>query len=63
MSLTVCVAQLNPVVGDLSGNARAIVEAARAAYAQGARLVLTAEMSVCGYSAGDLWQRPAFIQA
>ena len=63
MSLTVCVAQLNPVVGDLSGNARAIVDAARAAYAQGARLVLTAEMSVCGYSAGDLWQRPAFIQA
>ena len=63
MSLTVCIAQLNPVVGDLSGNARAIVQAARAAHAQGARLVLTAEMSVCGYTAGDLWQRPAFIQA
>lgn len=63
MSLTVCVAQLNPTVGDLSGNVRAIVQAARAAHAEGARLVLTAEMSVCGYSAGDLWQRPAFIQA
>ncbi len=63
MSLTLCVAQLNPTVGDISGNVRAIVAAARAAHAEGARLVLTGEMSICGYSAGDLWQRPAFTRA
>ncbi|NLX16176.1 MAG: NAD+ synthase, partial [Ramlibacter sp.] len=63
MSLSLCVAQLNPTVGDFSGNVRRIVEAARQAHAQGAQLVLTGEMSVCGYSPADLWLRPAFVQA
>ena len=63
MSLSLCVAQLNPTVGDFSGNVQRIVEAARQAHAQGAQLVLTGEMSVCGYSPADLWQRPAFVQA
>lgn len=63
MSLTLCVSQLNPKVGDLAGNAQAIITAAREAYAQGARLVVTPEMSVCGYAAHDLWQRPAFVEA
>ena len=63
MTLKLCVAQLNFVVGDMPGNARKIVDAARAAYADGARLLLTPELSICGYAAEDLFLRPAFIAA
>ncbi|MDO9280096.1 MAG: NAD+ synthase [Polaromonas sp.] len=63
MLLKICVAQLNYVVGDMTGNARKIIDAARQAYADGARLVLTPELAICGYAAEDLFLRPAFIQA
>jgi NAD+ synthase (glutamine-hydrolysing) len=63
MTLKICVAQLNFIVGDLAGNSRKIVEAARTAYANGARLLLTPELSICGYAAEDLFLRPAFIAA
>ena len=63
MTLQICVAQLNFVVGDMSGNARKIIDTAREAYARGARLVLTPELSICGYAAEDLFLRPAFIDA
>ncbi|NBD22029.1 NAD+ synthase [Aquabacterium fontiphilum] len=62
-SLAVAVLQFNPVVGDLTGNARAIIDLARQAYAQGARLVVTPEMALCGYPPEDLLLRPAFMQA
>ena len=57
------VAQFNATVGDLVGNTRKIVDMARAAYAQGARLVVTPELSICGYPPEDLLLRPAFMQA
>ncbi|MBA3771902.1 MAG: NAD+ synthase [Ramlibacter sp.] len=63
MALKLCIAQLNFVVGDTAGNAQKIVAAARSAYAQGARLVLTPELSICGYAAEDLFLRPAFVAA
>ena len=63
MLLKICVAQLNYCVGDMAGNARKIIAAARKAYADGARLVLTPELAICGYAAEDLFLRPAFIQA
>ncbi|HEY0202395.1 MAG TPA: NAD+ synthase, partial [Burkholderiaceae bacterium] len=44
-------------------NARRIVEAAHAAHAEGARLLLTPELAICGYAAEDLFLRPAFIAA
>jgi NAD+ synthase (glutamine-hydrolysing) len=61
MTLRICVAQLNFVVGDLAGNAQKIISAARQAHATGARLLLTPELSICGYAAEDLFFRPAFI--
>ncbi|MDP3620043.1 MAG: NAD+ synthase [Ramlibacter sp.] len=61
MALKICIAQLNFLVGDTAGNAQKIIAAAQAAYAQGARLVLTPELSICGYAAEDLFLRPAFI--
>jgi len=63
MTLHISVAQLNFVVGDMAGNARQIIEFSRQAYARGARLVLTPELSICGYAAEDLFLRPAFIDA
>ncbi|MEO8545492.1 MAG: NAD+ synthase [Burkholderiaceae bacterium] len=63
MNLKICVAQLDFVVGDMPGNAKKIIDAARAAYADGALLMLTPELSICGYAAEDLFLRPAFIQA
>ncbi|MDR0480154.1 MAG: NAD+ synthase, partial [Burkholderiaceae bacterium] len=63
MSLSICIAQLNFVVGDLPGNARRIVDAARRAHAQGSRLLLTPELALCGYIAEDLFLRPAFMAA
>ena len=47
----------------MPGNAQKIIAAARSAYADGARLVLTPEMAICGYAAEDLFLRPSFIQA
>ncbi|MEP6722277.1 MAG: NAD+ synthase, partial [Variovorax sp.] len=63
MTLKIAIAQCNFVVGDTAGNARKIIEAARSAYDEGARLLLTPELSICGYAAEDLFLRPAFIEA
>ncbi|OYY62812.1 MAG: NAD+ synthase [Burkholderiales bacterium 28-67-8] len=62
-TVKVALAQINPTVGDLAGNAAKIVEFARRAHAQGARLVITPELSLCGYPPEDLLLRPAFMQA
>ena len=63
MTLKLCVAQLNFVVGDMAGNSKKIIDAARSAYADGVRLLLTPELSICGYAAEDLFLRPAFMAA
>ena len=63
MALKLCIAQLNLVVGDTAGNAQKIIAAAREAYANGARLVVTPELSICSYPAEDLLLRPAFMAA
>jgi NAD+ synthase (glutamine-hydrolysing) len=61
MTLNICIAQLNLTVGDLAGNASKIIAASREAYAKGARLVITPELSICGYPPEDLLLRPAFM--
>lgn len=63
MTLHISVAQLNLQVGDMSGNARQIIDFSRQAHARGARLVLTPELSICGYAAQDLLLRPDFVAA
>jgi NAD+ synthase (glutamine-hydrolysing) len=63
MTLQLSVAQLNFTVGDMLGNARQIIDAARAAYERGVRLLVTPELSICGYAAEDLFLRPSFIAA
>lgn len=61
--MKVALAQINVTVGDLAGNARKIVEFARRAHEAGAQLLLTPELSLCGYPPEDLLLRPAFMQA
>ncbi|MBX9711350.1 MAG: NAD+ synthase, partial [Xanthobacteraceae bacterium] len=62
-SLTITLAQLNPVVGDISGNARK----ARAARAQAAKdkadLLVLSELFIAGYPPEDLVLKPAFQAA
>ncbi|MBW4660352.1 MAG: NAD+ synthase [Drouetiella hepatica Uher 2000/2452] len=61
--MKIAIAQLNPTIGNLVGNAQQILDAARQAAAQGARLMLTPELSLCGYPPRDLLLQPAFIAA
>jgi NAD+ synthase/NAD+ synthase (glutamine-hydrolysing) len=61
--MKIAIAQLNPTIGDLAGNARQILEAAQQAILQGADLLLTPELSLCGYPPRDLLMQPAFVQA
>lgn len=61
--MKLAIAQLNPTIGDLSGNARQILTAAQSAIAQGADLLLTPELSLCGYPPRDLLLKPGFITA
>ncbi|MEY4564437.1 MAG: hypothetical protein RLZZ618_3714 [Pseudomonadota bacterium] len=62
-SVKVAIAQINAMVGDLAGNAARIADFSRRAFASGARLVLTPELSLCGYPPEDLLLRPAFMAA
>jgi len=59
----VALAQINPTVGDLAGNAKLIAEAARAAHAGGAGLMIAPELALSGYPPEDLLLRPAFMHA
>lgn len=59
----IALAQINPVVGDLSGNAKLIRDAAEVAHRAGAKLLITPELALTGYPPEDLLLRPAFIEA
>lgn len=52
--MKITIAQLNPLVGDITRNAAQILDAAQQAWAQGSRLLLTPELSLCGYPPRDL---------
>ncbi len=62
-AMQLAIAQSNQVLGDLDGNARAIAAALAEAERGGARLLVTPELSLCGYPPEDLLLRPAFIDA
>ncbi|PSN19959.1 NAD+ synthase [filamentous cyanobacterium CCP5] len=61
--MKIAIAQLNPTIGDLSSNAQQILTVAKQAAAAGAQLMVTTEMSLCGYPPRDLLLLPSFIQA
>ena len=61
--MRIAIAQMNVVLGDLVGNIRRIVEEARKAAAAGADVLLTPELSLCGYPPEDLLLRPDFYRS
>ncbi len=61
--MKIAIAQLNPTIGDLPKNAEKILQAAQQATAEKARLLLTPELSLCGYPPRDLLLNPTFVEA
>ena len=61
--MKLAIAQINCTLGDLSGNAAKILDYAARARQQGAALLLTPELGLCGYSPEDLLLRDGFYRA
>ena len=59
--MNIALAQINPTVGDFTGNLEKIVAAARRAADQGARLTVFSELAICGYPPADLLEKPSFL--
>jgi NAD+ synthase/NAD+ synthase (glutamine-hydrolysing) len=57
----IALGQINPTIGDFSGNSKKIIEFARQAHSRGAAMVLFPELAVCGYPPRDLLEKPAFV--
>lgn len=61
--MKIAIAQINCTVGDLAGNSAKILSYAEQAKAQGASLLLTPELALCGYPPEDLLLREGFYLA
>ncbi|MEM1211285.1 MAG: NAD+ synthase [Planctomycetota bacterium] len=59
--MKIALAQINPTVGDVAGNAQRIADAIARAADAGARLVVCPEMAVLGYPPKDLLLKPAVL--
>jgi NAD+ synthetase len=57
----IALAQINPTVGDFTGNLQKIIATARRAAAQGARLTVFSELAICGYPPADFLEKPSFL--
>jgi NH(3)-dependent NAD(+) synthetase (EC 6.3.1.5) len=62
-SLTLALAQINPVVGDVPGNIARIRAARAEGVALGAELVVAGELAVSGYPPEDLVLKDAFLDS
>ncbi|NTJ07314.1 NAD+ synthase [Rhizobium lusitanum] len=62
-TIRIAVAQLNPTVGDVSGNLAKAREARAEAAREGAQLLMLTELFISGYPPEDLVLKPAFIRA
>jgi NAD+ synthase len=61
--LAVAIAQLNPIVGDIAGNADKARRARAKAAGDGADLIVFSELFICGYPPEDLVLKPALQEA
>ncbi len=62
-TMRIALAQLNPVLGDLTGNAERARLARAEAANQGADLLVLTELFITGYPPEDLILKPAFVRA
>jgi NAD+ synthase (glutamine-hydrolysing) len=60
--MKIAIAQLNPTIGDITHNAQQILTIAEEAAQQNVRLLLTPELSLCGYPPRDLLLDPGFVE-
>src|SRR5579885_2832634 len=61
--LTIAIAQLNPTVGDITGNIAKLRQAREEGARLGADLVIATELCVAGYPPEDLVLKPAVLEA
>ena len=61
--MKIAIAQINCTLGDIAGNAARILDASHHALASGADIVITPELSLCGYPPEDLLLRDDFVAA
>ena len=59
--MKIALAQIDPTVGDFTGNLERIVAASRRAASEGARLTVFSELSICGYPPADFLEKPSFL--
>ena len=59
--MKIALAQINPTVGDFTGNLEKIIAASRQAASQGARLTVLSELAICGYPPADFLEKPSFL--
>ena len=59
--MKIALAQIDPTIGDFTGNLKKIVDASQRAAALGARLTVFSELSLCGYPPADLLEKPDFL--
>lgn len=59
--MKIALAQINPTIGDFSGNVEKILNFTRNAAEGGADLVLFPELAVCGYPPADFLDKPSFV--
>jgi len=57
----IALAQINPTIGDFTGNLEKVVDASRRAAALGARLTVFSELVLCGYPPADFLEKPSFL--
>jgi NAD+ synthetase len=57
----IALAQINPTVGDFTGNLEKIACASRRAADQRARLTVFSELAICGYPPADFLEKPSFL--
>ena len=59
--MKIALAQIDPTVGDFSGNIEKIVAFSHRAAQMGARLVVFSELAVCGYPPADFLEKSSFL--
>ena len=59
--MKIALGQINPTIGDFSGNSKKIIEFARKAQTAGANMIVFSELAICGYPPRDLLEKPAFV--
>ena len=61
--MKIALGQINPTIGDFTGNLSKIIEASRRGAAMGARLTVFSELAICGYPPADFLEAERALTA